>query len=119
MKTKFRKDSKDVNYRGITPAKFRRLNAQGKIKARYDLIPWWSTHEEAMVLTYGGLRYGEYNWQGASRQDMMHYYGAIQRHLAEIRSGNLFDKDTGLRHTAHIRANTTFLEDYQRKYQWF
>lgn len=75
-------------------------------KLRMDLIPVSAINALAEVLTYGASKYGENTWQGISKD---RYYGALLRHLMAYRSGEVFDKESGLSHLKHAIANVAFL----------
>jgi hypothetical protein len=71
-------------------------------------------YDVGLVLTKGGDKYGDDNWQRGNRGV---YVDAMVRHMAALLSGEEYDRDTGLQHTAHITANAMFLHFFIRSRQ--
>ena len=82
-------------------------------KPRFDLVDPWFSEDTAKVLTMGAMKYAEDNWK--LNTDIKRYIGALERHLSEIKKGELFDDESGLQHTAHIACNAMFLHYMIRK----
>lgn len=82
-------------------------------KPRFDLVDPWFSEDTAKVLTMGAMKYAEDNWK--LNTDIKRYIGALERHLNEIKKGELFDDESGLQHTAHIACNAMFLHYMIRK----
>lgn len=82
-------------------------------KPRFDLIDPWFSEDTAKVLTMGAMKYAEDNWK--LNTDIKRYIGALERHLNEIKKGELFDAESTLQHTAHIACNAMFLHYMIRK----
>lgn len=82
-------------------------------KPRFDLVDPWFAEDTAKVLTMGAMKYAEDNWK--LNTDIKRYIGALERHLNEIKKGELFDTESGLQHTAHIACNAMFLHYMIRK----
>lgn len=114
----FKKDSKDVDHRGITAEEFRKLLSQDKIKLRYEWLDPYFLEQMVIIATYGGLRYGAYNWQGASQKEMKHYEGALMRHLQAYRKGEFVDDDHNQSHLASVAVNGMFVDWFRRQHQW-
>ena len=75
-------------------------------KLRFDLIPVEWEFYDAEVLTHGAKKYKPNNWQ---KGDVERYYGAVRRHLAAYRKGEMIDVDSGMPHLALARVNLGFL----------
>lgn len=114
----FKKDSMDANFRGITPDEFKKQLGLGKIKLRYEWLDPHFLKQMAIIATYGGLRYGAYNWQGANQTQLKHYEGAIMRHMQEYRMGNFIDSDHDQSHMASVAVNACFIDFFRRKFAW-
>lgn len=80
-------------------------------KLRYDLIPTSATKALAEVLTYGAKKYKPNNWQQAD--DIERYIAAAFRHFEALRSGEEFDPESGLRHSAHLMTNFAFINYFE------
>jgi deoxycytidylate deaminase len=80
-------------------------------KLRYDLIPTSATEALAQVLTYGAKKYKPNNWKEAD--DIERYIAALFRHFEALRSGEEFDPESGLRHSAHIMTNIVFINYFE------
>lgn len=82
-------------------------------KPRFDLVDPWFSEDTAKALTMGAMKYAEDNWK--LNTDIKRYIGALERHLNEIKKGELFDAESTLQHTAHIACNAMFLHYMIRK----
>lgn len=69
-------------------------------KLRYDLIPPETLKGLASVLTYGSIKYADWNWIKSEKPER--YYGAMLRHLESDRSGEKLDPESGLPHLEHV-----------------
>ena len=70
-------------------------------KARWDLLPLHAIAKIVEIYTYGAAKYGPNNWQKlADFEDR--YYAAMMRHLEAHRRGELYDKESGFLHVAHV-----------------
>ena len=68
---------------------------------------------EARCLKLGADKYGRHNWHQAELEvGIERYCAALFRHLLAIMGGEMFDKESGLPHTSHIRCCAGFLEHY-------
>jgi hypothetical protein len=76
-------------------------------KAPMGLIPPEAEEAEAHVWGAGAGKYGQFNWRKG--MSLTRIIGCIQRHLAAIKRGEDYDKETGQPHAAHIRANAAML----------
>ncbi|QIH04973.1 hypothetical protein [Dasineura jujubifolia toursvirus 2a] len=80
-------------------------NDDGKI--RYDLVPPSAIKSLAEVLTKGLDKYPPNNWKYCENPDR--YIASMYRHIEAWRSGEIYDKETGLSHLKHVLANVSFL----------
>lgn len=81
-------------------------------KPRYDLIPAFAQEQYANVLTKGAAKYAERNWELGMKWSKV--LASLERHLAAIKKGEDYDKETGLLHSAHIMCNAAFLTEYYK-----
>jgi hypothetical protein len=79
---------------------------QGKL--RYSLIPTRATQGMAEVLTFGAKKYAPNSWQTVPN-GKARYLDALIRHLEAYRAGEVYDKESGIMHLAHLLTNTAFL----------
>lgn len=85
-----------------------------KGKTRYDLVPQFAQEQYARVLTKGAEKYEPRNWELGMQWSSV--IASLDRHLAALKSGEDFDKETGLLHSAHIMCNAAFLTQYYKIY---
>lgn len=83
-------------------------------KDRYDLIPPFAEKQYAKVLTAGSIKYSENNWKMGMRWSKV--IASLKRHTAKIESGEDYDEETGILHSAHIMCNAAFLTEYYNIY---
>ena len=81
-------------------------------KTRYDLVPAFAQEEYAKVLTVGATKYKPRNWEDGMAWSKV--LASMERHLAAIKSGEDFDQETGILHSAHIMCNAAFLTEYYK-----
>lgn len=85
-----------------------------KGKLRYDLKPPFAEQEYVRVLTVGAEKYADRNWEhGMAWSNVL---ASLERHLAAVKRGEDYDKETGILHSAHIMANAAFLTEYYKIY---
>ena len=84
-------------------------------KPRVSLIPPEAIIEIAKVLTHGGAKYGDRNWEQG--MDWSRPYDAMQRHMLAFWSGQDNDPETGLPHLAHACCSAMFLLTYMRTHR--
>lgn len=77
-------------------------------KSRVDLIPPEALFMMGDVLRYGAEKYSANNWKIVCNAEER-YYAAALRHLLLHRSGEKFDRESGLPHLAHAATNLIFL----------
>jgi len=87
------------------------------VKPRLELVPWEPIEQVALVMTYGALKYTAENWKTSDGDPEIEkrFWGALLRHISDIKQGEKFDSDTGLHHLAHIACNAFFLIWFKRK----
>jgi hypothetical protein len=78
-----------------------------KDKPQMELLPFNTLVEIAKVLSVGANKYGKYNWK--MMEDTSRYEAALLRHYAAYQSGEMYDRETGLSHLAHLGCNALFL----------
>jgi len=80
-------------------------------KPGMSMLPMDALIEIAKVLDFGCAKYERSNWKKGFK------YSSIQdsllRHYAAFESGEDFDKESKLLHTAHLACNALFLLWYQ------
>jgi hypothetical protein len=86
-------------------------------KARYDLVSAIGIQYLAEVYTFGGIKYGDRNWQQGIRWGRV--FAAIMRHLWAFWCGEDLDKETGLPHTAHAAFGCLALTEYMVTHRRF
>jgi len=79
-------------------------------KAPMGLIPARAEFAEAMVWGQGAEKYGLHNWRAG--MTVTRILGCLQRHLAAIKEGEDYDKESGQPHAAHIRCNAAMLIEF-------
>lgn len=83
-------------------------------KLRYDLVHPFAHEQLVKVLTLGANKYAERNWEKGMAWSNVIASG--ERHLAAIKAGEDYDKETGLLHAAHLGCNAHFLTAYYKIY---
>ena len=71
-------------------------------KVRVDLVPSEFTYATAATLTYGAIKYEEWNWAKGLRKGRI--MAALMRHGMFYMMGEELDKESGLPHTWHMSA---------------
>ena len=84
---------------------------QGKL--RYDLVPSYAQEQYARVLTMGAEKYGDRNWEKGLLW-MKGCMSSLERHVAAFKSGEDYDKESGLLHMAHVMTNAAFLVEFYK-----
>jgi uncharacterized HAD superfamily protein len=95
-----------------------RQDGQGKRfnddKLRLDLCPTFAQEQYAKVLGAGAKKYGDANWRRGMKWSNV--LASLERHLHAIKSGQDYDSETGLLHSAHVMCNAAFLTEYYHIY---
>ena len=79
-------------------------------KPQLHLIPPAANLYEATVMELGAKKYGAYNWREKKVRYTV-YISAALRHLAAALDGEELDSESGVPHTAHVRACMGILLD--------
>ena len=78
---------------------------EGKIQ--WHLIPVRAIEEIVKVMMIGAKKYAPNNWKRGFTFSSV--CDCAMRHLTAIMGGELYDKETGLLHAAHLGCNAIFL----------
>lgn len=81
-------------------------------KPDLTLLDPYFDEETVFVMMAGAKKYKRGNWQ--LDLEPVRILAALERHTNQIKKGEEFDKETGFRHSAHIRCNAMFLNYYER-----
>jgi hypothetical protein len=91
---------------------------QDEGKLRYDLIPYGALDEAVAVMNDGAIKYEPNNWLKASGpEDISRYEAALGRHYSLHMQDEIFDKDSGRPHMAHIMCNAMFIITLRKKFK--
>ena len=82
-----------------------------KDKPDYSLIPPFALDDVVKVLTFGAKKYDRNNWKLLENLDDR-YFAAAQRHIWQLKKGQLFDEETGVHHAAHAIACLMFILEF-------
>lgn len=77
-------------------------------KPMWDLLPLSQVGHVVDVLTFGASKYGQNQWQTVEN-GIERYFAALMRHLAAWRSGEVYDRESSLRHIGHAGCCLLFL----------
>lgn len=91
-----------INIKSV-PLKSLRYNSG---KPRWSQIHYKSLEPMIRVLEAGERKYSKKNWQVGL--DLVEIQESIQRHLAAVMDGELYDKESGELHMGHILSNGMF-----------
>lgn len=80
-------------------------------KPRLSLVEAEFTEGLAKVLTFGAEKYGVGNWKKGLK--VTEVIDSLERHILEIKKGEVRDKESGLPHWAHAAANLMFLAHFE------
>lgn len=80
-------------------------------KPRYDLLPVAPLREVVDVLTFGAVKYSNYNYLDGAGLEHSRLYSAAQRHLQAYWGGEGLDKETDRHHLAHACSTLLMLMD--------
>ena len=86
-------------------------------KTRYGLLPPFALKQVADVFTYGAKKYstqesGDFNWKKGL--NWLSVCDSLERHLQAWKSGEDYDKESGLMHLGHLATNALFLLEYYK-----
>jgi hypothetical protein len=77
-------------------------------KPRWSLFPWDAAEEVVRVLMFGAGKYAPDNWRKVENGKEL-YFEAMIRHAVRHRQGEVYDAESGLRHTAHLACDALFV----------
>lgn len=77
-------------------------------KLRVDLIEPGFIMAIAQVLTYGANKYSANNWKTGTGLTDEQIDGSLERHFWATKSGEIYDKESGLPHLYHVGCNLMF-----------
>ena len=84
-------------------------------KTRYSLLAPKFLKGTADVLTLGAEKYNANNWRKCKPNQLYLYWDALYRHLEAFRSGETFDKESGINHLYHAACNIMFLSELEKR----
>ncbi len=85
-----------------------------------DLLPGKCLFEIAKVMSFGAIKYGDYNWHKGINYNRI--FAALNRHIWAWWDREDTDKETSLNHLAHAGCCLLFLLHYSlfnKKYRKF
>jgi hypothetical protein len=85
-------------------------------KDRWDLLVIEVIQDLVKVLTHGAVKYQPENWKKVPNA-VERYFAALMRHLAAWRMGEVYDKDSGLPHLAHVMCCVMFISWFDKQKQ--
>jgi hypothetical protein len=77
-------------------------------KLRLELVPVEATEAIARAMTYGAVKYGDWNW--AQGIDHSRLYAAALRHMTAYFRGEDVDAESGNHHLDHALASLAMLK---------
>lgn len=92
-----------IEVKNENPIKSLRYNES---KPKWSQIHYKSLEPMIKVLEYGESKYNKKNWQVGL--DLVEIQESMQRHLAAVMDGELYDKESGELHMGHILSNGMF-----------
>ena len=75
-------------------------------KPQWSQIHYKSVEPMIRVLEFGAQKYNKKNWQ--KPMDLEEIQESAQRHLAAVMDGEIYDKESGELHMAHVMTNCMF-----------
>ena len=75
-------------------------------KPKWSLVHYESLIPMIRVLEFGALKYAPKNWMKPMNETEI--LESMQRHLAAVMDGELYDKESGIHHMGHIMCNAMF-----------
>lgn len=93
-----------------TPIRADRFN-EGKPK--WSLVHFDSLIPMIRVLEFGANKYAPNNWM--KPMDTKEILESMQRHLAALFDGEIYDKESGISHMGHIQCNAMFYNYHIKK----
>lgn len=104
----------DHQYITVDEPVAKRYNA-GKVSL--SLLPAKALIAEAKVWQMGEQKYGRGNWQKLWGKNTVNVVmDSALRHMLAILDGEVYDKESGEPHAAHVRCNMAMLIEYYEKH---
>lgn len=86
---------------------------QGKVDL--SLLPATACYEEAKAWMFGMDKYGRDNWKKLwGDKTIQVAMGSLLRHAFAILDNEMYDKESGLHHAAHIRCNAAMILEHAK-----
>jgi hypothetical protein len=82
-------------------------------KLDYSLLPPEPIESVVRVLMAGAKKHSDNDWK--NYPDPKVYLNALERHLAEVKKGNIIDPEFGESHYSHMLCCLIFLEWFRIK----
>jgi len=82
-------------------------------KLDWSLLPVESLEEAISVLMFGAKKYSRNNWRTPPYLTRERITNSLKRHQVAIEKGEVFDKESNLRHSAHVLVNAMFQSYYE------
>ena len=82
-------------------------------KLDWSLLPVQPLEEAIGVLMFGAAKYSPNNWREQPFFDRARITNSLKRHQAAIDKGEVYDKESGARHSAHVLVNAMFQSYYE------
>jgi hypothetical protein len=82
-------------------------------KPKWSLVHYESLVPMIRVLEFGAKKYAPFNWQ--KPMDLMEILESMQRHLAALFDGEVYDKESGVSHMGHIQCNALFYNFHRER----
>jgi len=82
-------------------------------KPKWSLVHFESLVPMIRVLEFGAKKYAPKNWM--KPMDTTEILESMQRHLAALLDGEIFDRESGISHMGHIQCNAMFYNYHTQK----
>lgn len=105
-KIEYLKRKVDDTYAGKETEEVEGGKKYDKGKLRWSLLPWKQLEEVVKVLEFGAKKYGINNWQ---KVETPRYKDALLRHVLAMIMGEVFDEESGFRHSTHAICCLLFI----------
>lgn len=75
-------------------------------KPEFSLVPYDALEQAVYVFMFGKIKYGAFNWlKGGEAVTVESCKDSSIRHTVAMQRGDMFDKESGLSHQAHVLCN--------------
>lgn len=86
---------------------------QKKNKLMVELVPPESVKAMAKIFEFGTRKYTPRGWEAG--MEFEDYLAAAERHLLELKEGNMIDEESGMPHLFHALTNFAILSTYYER----